>query len=132
VVALGGDTVEIRNKQVIVNNGVAKEGCIIYSDSKILPADISPRDNFGPFTVPANSYFVLGDNRDRSLDSRNFGVVSKANIEGKARGIYWSWDKQKSSVRRDRIGKKISRTDDRCGRSVNECHLLLCPPDLPA
>jgi signal peptidase I len=47
------------------------------------------RDNFGPVKVPQNSYFVLGDNRDHSCDSRFWGPVPDINIKGKAFFIYW-------------------------------------------
>lgn len=107
VVAVGGDTIEIRNKQLIVNGYPVKESCIIYVDQLAIPATQSPRDNFGPFDVSVNSFFVLGDNRDRSLDSRFFGVVDKSKIMGTVKSIYWSWDSQQSSVRWERIGKEV-------------------------
>jgi signal peptidase I len=107
VVAVGGDTIEIRNKQLIVNGYPVKESYVLYVDQFAIPATQSPRDNFGPFTVSANSFFVLGDNRDRSLDSRFFGVVDKSKIMGTVKGIYWSWDSQESSVRWERIGKQV-------------------------
>jgi signal peptidase I len=65
-------------------------------------------DNFGPITVPENSLFVLGDNRDNSMDSRHWGFVDETTIKGKALLIYWSWDPKKNLVRWERIGNSLS------------------------
>ena len=68
------------------------------------------RDYFGPVTVPEDSYFVMGDNRDFSLDSRFWGFVKLDKIKGRAFLSYWSWNGQGSWsdwVRWDRIGKVI-------------------------
>lgn len=105
VAAVGGDTVEIRDKQLFVNGKSVEESYIIHDDSKIVSA--SPRDNLGAVKVPDSSYFVLGDNRDNSYDSRFWGVVEKAKIRGSAKIIYWSWNSKTNSVRWERIGKKI-------------------------
>lgn len=108
VVAVSGDTVEIKDKQLIVNGNIIKEEYVVYTDVTTYPTITYPRDQFGPVTVPANSYFVMGDNRDHSLDSRFFGFVSKNMIKGTLKSIYWSYDRKTSSIRWNRIGKKIS------------------------
>ena len=53
---------------------------------------IASMRNFGPITIPQNSYFVLGDNRDNSRDSRSFGFVDRKLIVGKAKGVITSFD----------------------------------------
>jgi len=105
---VSGDTVEIKDKQLIVNGNIIKEEYVVYTDVTTYPTITYPRDQFGPVTVPANSYFVMGDNRDHSLDSRFFGFVSKNMIKGTLKSIYWSYDRKISSIRWNRIGKKIS------------------------
>ncbi len=104
VVAVGGDWVLIRDKKLFINDKPINEPYVIHKDSSILPSSQNPRDNFGPVAVPAGAYFVLGDNRDRNLDSRIFGFIDKSKIKGTVRGIYWSWDYKNRSVRWDRIG----------------------------
>ncbi len=107
VVAVAGDVVEIKNKKVWVN-GILQEGdFFINNDPHIFPANMQPRDNFGPKTVPENSLFVMGDNRDHSYDSRYWGFVNINALRGKAFIIYWSWDKESFGVRWDRIGNTL-------------------------
>jgi signal peptidase I len=107
VVAVGGDTVEIRDKNLYVNEQLVKGAAAVYQEAEVLPASFGPRDNLEPITVPDGSFFVMGDNRDRSFDSRFWGFVQKEQIKGTATQIYWSWDRKTSSVRWDRIGKAL-------------------------
>jgi len=51
------------------------------------------RDNFGPIAVPPHCYFMMGDNRDNSADSRFWGPLPRSHLRGRAMFIYWSWDK---------------------------------------
>lgn len=92
VVAFPGQTVQIADKVLYVDGQVAQippESKNI--DQRIIPGDLSFRDNFGPYEVPFGQYFVLGDNRDDSRDSRFWGCVPEENIRGKALFVYWSW-----------------------------------------
>ena len=71
---------------------------------------VSPRDNFGPVTVPAGKLLMMGDNRDRSYDGRFWGFVDTNQVEGRAILIYWSWDSDGSGIlpiRWSRFGKIV-------------------------
>ncbi len=107
VIAVPGDTIEIRDKNVFINNKLLDEDYAVHSDPQVIPAHVNPRDNLGPITVPEDTYFVMGDNRDNSYDSRFWGGVDAADIRGKAFIIYWSWDRNNFGVRWDRIGSLI-------------------------
>ena len=107
VIGEPGDVVEIINKTVYVNGKALAESYTVYKEFQVRPNDRSPRDNFGPLTVPKDSYFVMGDNRDRSLDSRFWGIVRKEKIKGRAFMIYWSWDGDHTWIRWKRIGNLI-------------------------
>ena len=104
-IGIPGDVIEIRNKELFVNNTRLKQNHAIYTDPHIIPQAMQPRDNFGPVTVPENSLFVMGDNRDHSFDSRFWGFVNLEDVKGKAFIIYWSWDNDNFGVRWSRIGK---------------------------
>ncbi|MCX8021643.1 MAG: signal peptidase I [Syntrophorhabdaceae bacterium] len=111
VIATEGDTIEIKDKVIYVNGKKIEDRWGYYSDYSIIPGDVQPRDNFGPYKVPKDSYFVMGDNRDRSLDSRYWGVVKKEHLVGKAFILYFSWNNKAEDilnhVRWNRIGKLI-------------------------
>jgi signal peptidase I len=113
VIGMPGDTVEVKGGELFVNG--AKAGPEPYTqyleqvryprpDGKVAPGDYQlfwenrmlgkmfsefVRDNFGPVTVPAGSYMVMGDNRDRSCDSRYWGPVPDYMVKGKAWFTYW-------------------------------------------
>ncbi len=99
-IGLPGDTIEIRDKVLIINGQVQKEDYVKHIDERILPASAGPRDNLGPLTVPPQCLFVLGDNRDASYDSRFWNFVEMSSLKGKLLYIYWSDDKS-------RIGMEI-------------------------
>ena len=108
IIGLPGDTVEVREKTVYINDKPLDESYTIHTDPTMLPQDLQPRDYHDKIVVPVDSYFVMGDNRDQSLDSRFWGFVSREKIEGEAFMIYWSWDSETTWVRWGRIGRLIS------------------------
>jgi signal peptidase I len=107
VVAVEGDTVRIVNKKLYLNGLEVPDPHAVYKEDTLFSAEVQKRDNFGPVSVPKGDLFVLGDNRDRSLDSRFWGFVPLADVRGKAFIIYWSWDSQGMTVRWSRIGHLI-------------------------
>jgi signal peptidase I len=107
VVAIGGDNVELRNAVLYVNGNVINEPYIKQPENSENISRSPFRGNYGPAVVPHNTYFVLGDNRENSQDSRIFGFVSHDKIKGTVRSIYWSWDKPNSVVRWNRIGMTL-------------------------
>ena len=108
VVGVPGDVVEMRDKQFYRNGEKIAEPYIINLDPNNHDFNVdSRRDNMSPRVIPEGHYFVLGDNRDRSGDSRFWGLVPRANIHGKAWILYWSWDGWFKNVHWDRIGKSL-------------------------
>ncbi|MDY0220188.1 MAG: signal peptidase I [Desulfobacterium sp.] len=105
VIGVAGDTIEIKDKKLYVNGTLQEdEPYAIHKDPKMIPAQFTVRDNFGPVTVPENSLFVMGDNRDNSHDSRFWGFVDLKAVRGKAFLIYWSWNREAFGVRWNRLG----------------------------
>jgi signal peptidase I len=107
VIGLGGDTIEIKNKKIFINGKEHTDKIGVYSDKVVYPAAMQPRDNYGPVTVPTGSLFVMGDNRDESMDSRFWGFVDLKDVEGKAFIIYWSWNREDQNLRWKRLGNLL-------------------------
>lgn len=108
IVGAPGDVVEGKDKKVFVNGKPYVNSHEVHKEKETIPKEMNPRDTFGPVTVPSGSYFVMGDNRDRSYDSRFWGFVSREKIKGLAFIKYWSWDREKFRPRFGSIGKLIN------------------------
>ncbi len=111
VIGLPGDVIDVKAKQVYVNGKPFTVPAEKHKDPDVIPAVASPRDFTGPIKVPADSYFVMGDNRDYSFDSRFWGFVPTAKIKGLAFIKYWSWDSKADllhKIRFNRIGRPIN------------------------
>jgi signal peptidase I len=80
LVGLPGDTLEVRDETMYVNDRPLVEPYLLGGD---------PGDNFGPVTVPEGEYFMMGDNRWQSCDSREWGSVPKGNLIGPVFALYW-------------------------------------------
>ncbi|HEX8619855.1 MAG TPA: signal peptidase I [Thermoanaerobaculia bacterium] len=98
VIGLPGDVVTIRDKKVSINGRQLDEPYVLFDDPQIyplerfLPEPYRSRDQYGPITVPEGQYFAMGDNRDRSSDSRYWGGVPRSHIKGRAFMVYWSYE----------------------------------------
>ena len=130
VIGLPGDTIEMRGKRLYVNGAVASYEELGLADEPLAPRGVKAlhveedtagnrheiqwlarrgeRDDFGPLTIPADHYLMLGDNRDNSEDSRWFGLVPREKLIGRAVRILVSADyKDTWAVRFDRFGKSL-------------------------
>jgi len=111
IVATPGDTVQVRGHQVFVNGRALVEPFVKLPEGTV-PTSAQPgycgyAYGCDPTRVPADSYFVMGDNRDNSQDSRYWGFVKRDKIKGKAFLIYWSWDSDRHWLRWWRLGRYI-------------------------
>jgi signal peptidase I len=105
IVAVGGETVQVKDNRVYVDGQRLEEP---YVRPASLPAVASDHCRYEyactPTAVPSGAYFVMGDNRDNSQDSRYWGFVKREKIRGKAFMIYWSWDSDQNWLRWRRLG----------------------------
>lgn len=107
VIGVEGDLVEIRKKKIFINGEPLNDPYGHFEDKGLSQGWMQFRDNYGPKKVPENNLFVMGDNRDRSHDSRFWGFVDLKDVKGKAFVVYWSWDGTDHWVRWDRLGHLI-------------------------
>ncbi|MBI4536469.1 MAG: signal peptidase I [candidate division NC10 bacterium] len=88
VIGLPGETLEVRGTQILINGQPVKEPYAVFSDGAL--GSSGERDRMGPITIPPNRLFMMGDNRDHSMDSRYWGLLDEAKVKGKAFLIYFS------------------------------------------
>lgn len=109
VIALPGEKIQIIGREILINDRPIADPWGHYKRNHVDTGSI--RDNYGPKTVPPNSLFVMGDNRDNSQDSRYWGFVDVNSVKGEAFIIYFSWDKTSlnllKKIRWSRIGHLI-------------------------
>jgi signal peptidase I len=113
VIGLPGETVELREKKVYINGKALDEPYVHFlqppntesEQHEVTSFDV--RERYGPVTVPANHYFVMGDNRDNSQDSRYWGFLPRENVKGKALLIYWSYEADREEYQDEGAGATI-------------------------
>src|SRR5207247_2611950 len=111
VIGLPGETVELRNKKVYINGKPIDEPYVHFlsppssAGQEVTSADV--RENYAPVTVPPDHYFVMGDNRDNSQDSRYWGFLPRGYIKGKALVIYWSYEAGREDYQDQSAGATI-------------------------
>jgi signal peptidase I len=88
VIGLSGETIELRNRIVYINGRKLSEPYAVFTDSMNIPR----RDNMAPVTIPTDSFFMMGDNRDNSNDSRFWGFARREAVIGTPLFVYWSYD----------------------------------------
>lgn len=107
VIGVEGDIIEVKDRALYVNGIQQHEKYAQYTEKDIMDRALGPRDEFGPITIPKGKLFMMGDNRDHSLDSRFWGYVDLNQVRGEAIIKYWSWDSDNNGIRFDRIGRLI-------------------------
>ena len=107
IIGLPGDEVVLRGRQVLLNGQPLVEPYIQFRATTPTSTHCTYAYGCEVIRVPGDSYFVMGDSRDNSQDSRYFGFVRREKIKGKAHVIYWSFDVERRRPRNDRIGRYL-------------------------
>jgi signal peptidase I len=115
VIALAGEKVEIKDKQVYINDQPISESYKVHSDSQVFSKngyyhyDDAIRDNYGPVVVPPGHCFVMGDNRDNSLDSRYWSFLPMSYIKGKPWVIYFSYRAEHDAFSKTSVSDRLKK-----------------------
>jgi len=113
VIGLPGETVEMKAKKIFINGVPLDEPYVHFLEPPNTETDvhettsIDVRERYGPVTVPPNQYFVMGDNRDNSQDSRYWGFLQRDYIKGKALLIYWSYEAEREDYETEGPGATL-------------------------
>ena len=115
-IGLPGDTVELKNQTVFVNGQPLTEPYVQFLEPPSTdgpPRTDDKREEYGPVTVPADQYFMMGDNRDNSEDGRYWGFLPRTYVKGQALFIYYSFEETRSladifrATRWERLFKRV-------------------------
>jgi signal peptidase I len=112
VIGLPGNIIELRDRQLYVDGQVLEEPYVYHFDfggGRIINNEFDPRNNFGPVTVPPDQYFVMGDNRENSQDSRYWGFLPASHVKGRALLIYWSYKSDAEDYRQTSLTGTVQR-----------------------
>jgi signal peptidase I len=113
VIGLPGETVELRDKKVYINGTALDEPYVHFLSPPSGPSELHEvtsfdvRERYGPVTVPPDHYFMMGDNRDNSQDSRYWGFLPRENIKGKSLVIYWSYQAEREDYQDESAGATV-------------------------
>jgi len=113
VIGLPGETIEVKEKKVYINGKPFEEPYVHFLAPPVAQSELHEvtsfdvRERYGPVTVPANQYFVMGDNRDNSQDSRYWGFLPRENVKGKALVIYWSYEAEREDYQDEGAGATL-------------------------
>ena len=113
VIGLPGETVEVREKKVYINGKPLDEPFVHFLQPAATPSEFHEltssdvRERYGPVTVPPDQYFMMGDNRDNSADSRYWGFLRRDYIKGRAVVIYWSYQADREDYQEDGAGATV-------------------------
>jgi signal peptidase I len=115
VIALEGEKVEIKNNQVYIDDSPIPEEYKVHiysqdkSENDYYRYDEDIRNNYGPVVVPPGACFVMGDNRDDSLDSRYWSFLPLSNIKGKPWIIYFSYRAERDAYKKTSLREKLKK-----------------------